>query len=668
MTTNNPEVSSAGADAFQFDVIVSMPMNIEKSILRQKAVAGLGTTPENVDALLDSLAKHRVVKVKASILRDEADAVAEKFSAVGFRVELKHSLSIKKTVDVPQDKKIECPACDEFMLPTEDRQCPLCGVFIDKLTAEFLTRKRLMKQERLRLSAILEGQQRDNERTAQAELEKRIRDEIRAEIEKELGLDQQQKKSTVVTKYGVPALGVLAVVGAFLGGRVSGESTQKSAAAELAQVEADSPPPAVKLVENFLKGSAKMGAAMQKNGGGRSLSEIMAEAQAEGGGGGGGATLAGLDQNDFLPPAAGGGDTSAGEGGGGDASPKPARIQDAQARRMVSIELAQALAEMGQVERAREVVAKLYGDEKNTTDLGAAMAQRVLHLKVEAWDLAVDGGGSFAAQLDALAKEAGDIPDVAERAAAYATIGAILSRRPDSGAQAAEAFFQLAQQAYAAFVPVAKSKADKARRMLVEQELLTSRAEAIFNQARHAVAKGMQKKAQTLSLELEKLGKAAPGVVAAASYSLNSQLQRLMGDADAAKKNIDLALSEARKSPSLVDEARALRKVAIFSGAYGEQSLTNALVGLKALGVKNGGTDYAEVLLNVSLVHARFGNTEATQNFVELLGTLSKSGAQFAAYVERQKGLLAIESAWKAKKDENFPAMDAQLRLAASLV
>ena len=143
----SPSVSTGaeGEDDFRFDVIISLPMSIDKAILHQRAVEGLGVPVDAVDRLMASLSQHRILKVKSAVDRATADETGQKFEKVGFRVEIAHCLGLRKA-EVKTDDRIECPACETKIVPSADQQCPSCGVFLNKLSADFLERKRIMKR------------------------------------------------------------------------------------------------------------------------------------------------------------------------------------------------------------------------------------------------------------------------------------------------------------------------------------------------------------------------------------------------------------------------------------------------------------------------------------------------------------------------------------------
>lgn len=133
--SDTPTSQTVG-DEFEFDVIVSIPLGIEKDILVKRAEESLGIPQEAIASLFKSLSEHRVVKVKSSVPRQQANEVAERFTNAGFRVEVNHTLTLKKIHHKTEDGTIECPACDKTVTLTAERQCPECKVFVDKLTPE----------------------------------------------------------------------------------------------------------------------------------------------------------------------------------------------------------------------------------------------------------------------------------------------------------------------------------------------------------------------------------------------------------------------------------------------------------------------------------------------------------------------------------------------------
>jgi len=662
----------SGKEQFEFDVIVSMPLGVEREILEKNAIEKLGVTPEVVATLMKSLVEHRIVKIKSGVPREQADEAADRFSRAGFRVEVNHSLVLQKVQHKGDDGTTICPACDKSVVLSQERQCPKCGVFIDKLTPEFLLRKQLMEKERARLAAMQRIEGEDAAKKRMTDLERKLREEIRDELEKEFGLEKRSKSllSGKLGRYAVPVIVTLGIAGSFAAGRAlapgGGAGVGQNAAAKSGESTEGQGAGAQKVVENFLKGSAKMGAAMAKNGGGISMSAIIAEAQqakqaqpgqpgqpvdisgslAVGDSEGAGAKLAGVDSLLLLLP---------------NTEEKAATVISADAKRTLAMELAVVLAEMGQIPRARELMARAYMLSGETPPLDQAVQLRLAHLRVEAWAIGVGQGGKLSEQIDALDKLAGELPTAGARAEAFAAIAEVLSGALNLKSEVAEAFFHRAGQEFA-------KETSKSVQNDVGRQLLVSRARAVLNAVRVRVEHGMLDGARQLATQLEGMTASAPTVTSAMLMGIDGQVKGLLGNASAAQKTVEAALAKAHRASSIEEEANVLRWILQSNDVYASEKGKSALSLVVTSAEKRGGREMAGVLVEVAQIHAQNGNVQAVQEAKAKLDELAKTKPGLEDYVGQLAGLSEVAFARHARKTGALADSDAHLRRAAALI
>ncbi len=653
MSVSSP-AQSAG-DHFDYDVIVSMPLGIDRDILQNKAVEGLGVSPDAVAKLMKSLVEHRVVKVKSSIPRQQAEEVAAKFSGVGFRVEINHSLNLQKVQHKENSDRIECPSCDKRVELTPDRQCPECGVFVDKLSEEFLLRKQIMAKERARMEALKKFQDGDIAQKQRNELEKKLREEIKAELEKELGIEKPKKPlfSRKFAKFALPVSFVAITAGAFVGGRASAPSVETKPAQETSSATGSSAgeggQAAVSSVETFLKGSAKMGAAMAKNGSGLSMSEIIAQAQSPAGGADGtsGGAVGSVSVSDSLLSNPG--------------KDNPAIHIPADAKRELATDLAGAIAEIGQIPRARELVGRAYQLAGETPSVSQAMHLRLAHIRVESWALITGLGVDVEAQINALDKTVSELPTAGSRAVGYASIGEILSASLNLKPEMSEAFFHRANQEFA-------NEKDKSAQREVTHQLLVSRGKGMLNAVRVRVEKGMLDKAKQQLAQLSGMAKNAPPVTAAILLGFDAQAKQLLGDTASATKSIEAALQKASKAFSMEEEAQLLRSIVHGREVYSSEKVQASLRVLMEKAEKWGKRELAGVLLHTGILHAANGNPQGLLETKEKLGVLAATEPGLDAYIGLLEGHGRLATALFSRQTGALAASDDYLRQAAILV
>jgi hypothetical protein len=645
----------SASDNFDYDVVVSMPLGIERDILQNKAMEGLGVSPEAVATLMKSLTEHRVVKVKSSIPRQQAEEVAAKFSSIGFRVEINHSLNLQKIQHKESSNQVDCPSCDKRVVLTSDRQCPECGVFVDKLSEEFLLRKQIMAKERARMEALKKIQDGDIAQKQRDDLEKKLREEIKAELEKELGLEKPKKPlfSGKFAKFALPVSFVALTAGAFVGGRATAPSLETKPALEVSSANGSSAgeggQAAVGSVETFLKGSAKMGAAMSKNGSGLSMSEIIAQAQSPTGGadGASGGAVGGGSESDSLLSNPG--------------KDNPAIHVPADAKRELATDLAVAIAEIGQIARARELVGRAYQLAGETPSVSQAVRLRHAHIRVESWALVAAQGAGVEEQINALDKTVSELPTAGSRAVGYASIGEILSASLNLKAEMPEAFFHRANQEFA-------SEKDKTAQREATHQLLVSRGKGMLNAVRVRVEKGMLDKAKQQLAHLSGIANNAPPVTAAILLGFDAQAKQLLGDTAAATKSIEAALLKASKAFSMEEEALLLRSIVHGREAYSSEKVQASLRGLMEKAEKWGKRELAGALLHTGILHAANGNPQGLLETKEKLGVLATTEPGLDTYVGLLEGHGKLAIALFSRQTGAHAASDDYLRQAAILV
>ena len=84
---------------------------------------------------------------KGSSPKSRAVQVAERFVRAGLTVSVTPALNVQTLV---HDDRVTCPACSEHVHLTEERKCPACGVYVDKITPALLRKRKKIARARER--------------------------------------------------------------------------------------------------------------------------------------------------------------------------------------------------------------------------------------------------------------------------------------------------------------------------------------------------------------------------------------------------------------------------------------------------------------------------------------------------------------------------------------
>ena len=171
-----------------FDVIVKVPAGTRLEDIERMALGPAGIRADRVESLIKALRSVPQAKIGAGVPRARADAAKEQFSKAGLTVEITPVLSIQVKTEGAFDGLFGCPSCKQRVALPENRQCPNCGVFVDKVTDEAQLRRRIMEQERAKLEFQASRGAQQAEKMTREQLEAQLRAEVRAELEAKMGI------------------------------------------------------------------------------------------------------------------------------------------------------------------------------------------------------------------------------------------------------------------------------------------------------------------------------------------------------------------------------------------------------------------------------------------------------------------------------------------------
>ncbi|RZJ23793.1 MAG: hypothetical protein EOO54_10515, partial [Haliea sp.] len=168
--------------------MINMPPGARLDEIERLARDVAGISPERVERLVQVLRSSPQAKIGSGVTREKADLAKEQFTQAGLLVTVTPLLTIQAAVAGSYDGTFVCPACQKRVVLPDNRQCPACGIFVDKVTDEFLLRRKLLEQERGKIEYAQAKSAKESDKRVREVLEASVRAKVRAELEKEYGI------------------------------------------------------------------------------------------------------------------------------------------------------------------------------------------------------------------------------------------------------------------------------------------------------------------------------------------------------------------------------------------------------------------------------------------------------------------------------------------------
>ncbi len=610
----------------RFDVVVRLPSTRRLEDVAKLADAA-GIRPDRVEALVKALRNGPSAKIGAAVPRDRAEKAREQFTRAGLQVEVTPVLALTSMMTGQVDLRTQCPACDQKVMLPKNRQCPHCGVFVDKVTEDVILRKKLREKEKLALEFRTARDKQQAEKAERESLEARLRDEIRKELEEEYGL--AEKKTSA--RKGVLVLGsVLLVAGAFAIGRGSSAGFSMDA---LAGTRPPAPQEKGRMDPQALMDKIDAGAplggntaaAAAANGGpitgdpdiddplvqaaggnrigkqgGISIEQAVAAAQtlakAHGYKGPGSA-----EAEAAAGPNAGAASSAAPSATGGPAVPTAAGgVMPPRTRTAIALDLTRMLAEVGQLPRSRDMLKALRAQPVVKSDPAQVIAAQRADLDVRGWALHATPAGALRPAVEKLLADAQALPDPAHRALALMHVGAIAARSPLLAPETSRLFLAKSAEAL--------KLADAAQHPGLAGDWAVAFGEVLLAEATARTKAGQWSQAAAGAQQLQALIEQAPDPRAKARlHAIDYQLRSMSGGAAQAQPALAAALAIAQKENGVADRAALLRAIAWLAGAALNDKLTAAVDQTRAAALAKGGAERARALTSLALLYAEAG-------------------------------------------------------------
>ena len=621
-------VSTPESDIPLFDIWVRLPPNADLNDIEHRGRELAGIREDHLATLLQGLRNSPQAKIGSAVSRERADKAKTQFSKTGLLVEVAPLLTIQTKMVGAFDGRYFCPACQNSVELPDNRQCPNCGVFVDKVDEDFLLKRRLKEQERNKIEAQMTRDTKTTDKRNRELREASMREQIRKELEEEYGLNKKagvfSGKAGLVR--GVVALVILGVT--FVGGQYVQTQRGQSEANNAAHAATAAKDVAAAQVDKMLDqvgpketGTGASAAAptgdpdiddplIQAAGGKRigaegiTMEQAVAAAQVLG-------KSVGNTAGQNAPRAgAAGGDKS-----GGPASPSAASVADAaapitdQTKLVLTAEFAQQLAELGQPLRAHVVLKALKASPKLAADPGAALAVRRADLAIQAWAMPSQAEGRARSEMERIKASAMALADAGERTQTLARTGVILSQHPQLPPEAARAFLTLAAESL-------KTMPSSPQRVTVLNDWVVSLGEVLLAEVSARSRAGDWSKARAAGVQLEALIKQAnePSAVARLQ-AINYQAQLTLGQPAKAHQSLVVATTMASAISSPLARASVLRAITRLSRAPIDDKLQSTIAALSSQLEPRSGLEKAQALAQLSLLFSDAGRRDQSNQF-----------------------------------------------------
>ncbi|MBS7806237.1 hypothetical protein [Variovorax sp. PCZ-1] len=677
-----PAGNDVESDEALFDIVVQLAPGSSLERVKDKAINELGMEPLKVEALVRALQSGPATRIGSSVPKSRAEKARDDFTRAGLKITLTPVLSISKMKAAESDGKTMCPACDVRVILPENRQCPNCNVFVDKVDEQFILRKKLIEQERRRAEMSQDREKKASEKTKREAMEREMREQIRKEIEEEMGIsDRQAGGAAVKIKMAVAALGLAGV--AFIGGKAvggggfgfgGGGSEDKAASSVASSSSATQVPGSVpkgsdidQIMQNLpSSGSLDVAGAellddatqeealmkLARNGGPNAKGIPMDQALAKA------MNLAQVAGNSSAQRAMAG--ASGPAGATGTAAFVPVALP-ADFKPLLSLELADQLSMMGQSVRARGVVREIQAIPNQTPALSAAV--QVSDVTANAWGLSSASADKSRKLLDGVRAGIAGLREPAfksKAASVAATALAAQSRTPE----------QTAQPLLAQAAESAGQVADAGLKQAATDQLLVASGHVLLSGVTAAARLGNFERSNDLTLRLQNSVKQTRSPLAGAQLYAMLYQARLVTTADAsAVQALDSAIAEANKADSLAGKALALQAAAEIAGAMSVPSVLKSLQALEPTVEQSTGVVRVQGLGALSAAFASVGNEPKAEEMRRLIAA-SQGVPPLEQQMEMARALFRADlslARYLHKSGAHSQAEDAIMRAASYL-
>lgn len=589
-----------------FDVTIMLPEGKRTTDIDPMSLQAAGIPAQHLDHLIRLLGAGQPAKVKGAVPWARATQIGERFGRTGVNVAISRSLSIRT---LASDGLETCPACDVRVKMPANRQCPACKVFVDRMSPEFAEQRKLADSVR----AVREAEEAtSNAQKAEKQRLDALIGEYHASIFRELGPEYELVRKRGLfegTRGKLRAVGVVALLGAvFAGGYELSANFVHGAKPEPGATE----PPLVAAINQLLEQVGLKSARTEPVSG--PLVSTPVESLLRGPDGAR-VTLRGLGLERaveaVLNPAA----APRAEAGAESKPAVPAISIPMEAKLLLASDFARSLAEMGQTERAKDIIRALKDTPELGMDAAASAAVRMADMEVQAWSISLLSD-AHARPAAALLKQAVTaISDPTERVVTLSRVGAILGQQGQLPPEIARGFLAQASESANA-IPVAKLRA------AALGEWVVATAEIHATESTAQAKAGLHGPARAGAEQVERLVRQAPDDRSRVrQLAIDYRLRQQVGDTEKAAASLDAAIALITKIDNLAERTAALRTISQIAGIGAAERIQLAVTAIEPLLETKTGIERARSLANLALLNAEQGQTARADRYAQLART-----------------------------------------------
>jgi hypothetical protein len=688
---NKPSpTQTANASEPSYDISVSLSSGTSLEQLQAHGAGLLNWPQEKVDTLVQALKGSPSPSIGKGIPKSRAEKIRQDFENAGLSIKLTPVLELMPQIETEYDSTLTCPGCSARVTLTAQRQCPACGIFVDKIAEEEQLRRRIEAQERQRAEMALASEARISEKRKREEIERRIRDEIRREMEHKYNI--KPTGTPTLSRYG-RLIRVAAVASLTIGSVAIGRYSHNIPGLG-GQLAANAPK--APIGQTGLGQGAGNGAGSNASGGGSAAAndqnialamekglppqasvgpdgqpldeETLLKLARNGGGGPGisldqavaasgklASTVGNTTLERALSNGAGPTGTTKDTVGATRATQSPANTQTsfgdkaeaipAEMRASLGSAFAVYLASIGQSARAAEVLASLHAKPDITSDPkqnDILQSQTAIALAFTLGHQPPSANG-IGYRFDGLMERVLNIKDTGLKVQTL-TESAVALSRPDNPASAAANWLIEEARNSATLAP-------SASRSALDGTIAVAKLQVQLNELLHSVQVGHWSQAQKL-LGLLTQASNTSGLndeYLAQVEGILFRAQTAFGNQRAANSALEKASALALQSPSVAARARQLAAVASTSRAYQNSILTRAFSDLEKTMRVATATEKLQVFGTLASYEARRANDDAASKWLQQAQQLAQSvspqeNAQSMSQIKFDKDVALIDA------------------------
>ena len=171
-----------------YDVYVSYPPGVDHG--RVDACIRDNLPDTEAEDLIAALEEHPQAIIAEQCTREERENAQHYFSYLGLDVIIRLSLELApdgtEHEEILAEQVSQCPVCYAIIENPDAKECPTCGTHFGSLSESVLQRKRIEWQERVAFENRKQHEIAQKLQQEKHEEEKRLRKQIRAELEEQL--------------------------------------------------------------------------------------------------------------------------------------------------------------------------------------------------------------------------------------------------------------------------------------------------------------------------------------------------------------------------------------------------------------------------------------------------------------------------------------------------